>query len=71
MRTLAIAGAAIAAIGAFIVFKGLSYTKEESVFKLGEIEAKVEQEHAVPQWIGGVALGAGAIMLIVGLSRRG
>jgi hypothetical protein len=70
MRYLSIGGAVLAALGLFIVFKGLSYSREESVFKLGEFEAKVEQKRQVPQWLGGVALGAGVVLVVVGLRKR-
>jgi hypothetical protein len=70
MRYLSIGGALLAALGFFIVFKGLNYSKEESVFKLGEFEARVEQKHPVPQWLGGVALGAGVVLVVVGLRKR-
>jgi hypothetical protein len=70
MRYLSIGGALLAALGLFIVFKGLNYSSEESVFKLGEFEAKVEQKRQIPQWLGGVALGAGVVLVVVGLRRR-
>jgi hypothetical protein len=70
MRYFSIGGALLAAFGLFIVFKGLNYSREESVFKLGEFEAKVEQKRQVPQWLGGVALGAGVVLVVVGLRRR-
>lgn len=70
MRVTLIAGVVLAALGAFVVFKGVSYTKEESVFKFGGIEAKMQQKNRVPEWIGGVALGAGLVLVIVGLKKR-
>jgi hypothetical protein len=70
MRSALIAGIVLAALGAFVLIKGLNYTREESVFKLGGVEATVKQRQAVPQWIGGVALGAGAVMIVVGLMRK-
>ncbi|RPH55126.1 MAG: hypothetical protein EHM84_00095 [Lysobacterales bacterium] len=70
MRYLSIGGAVLGALGLLIVFKGLSYSREESVFKLGEFEAKVEQKRQVPQWLGGVALGAGVVLVVVGLRKR-
>jgi hypothetical protein len=70
MRGALIAGFVLAAVGAFIVFRGVSYTQDESVFKLAGIEAKLQQKRRLPEWIGGVALGAGAVLFIVGLKRR-
>ena len=70
MRFLSIVGALLVAAGAFVVFKGVSYNKEESVFKVGQFEAKVQQRHDVPQWIGGLGLGAGAVLLVLGLRRK-
>jgi drug/metabolite transporter (DMT)-like permease len=70
MRVSLIAGAILLAAGLYIVIRGVNYSREESVFKLGDIEAKVQQQHAVPEWIGGVALGAGAVLLIAGLRKR-
>jgi hypothetical protein len=70
MRATLIAGVVLAALGAFVVFKGVSYTKDESVFKFGGLEAKMQQKHRVPEWIGGVALGAGLVLVIAGLKKR-
>lgn len=70
MRAVLISGAVLAAAGLFLVIKGGSYTREESVFKFGELEAKVQRQRAIPEWIGGVALGAGVVLLVVGLKKR-
>lgn len=70
MRGTLIAGLVLAALGAFVVFKGVSYTKQESVLKFGTLEAKMQQKHRVPEWIGGVALGAGLVLVIAGLKKR-
>lgn len=70
MRGTLIVGSVLAALGAFILIKGVSYTREESVFKLGGIEAKVQQERHIPEWIGGVALGAGLVLVVTGFKKR-
>lgn len=70
MRGTLIAGVVLAVVGAFVVIKGLSYTREESVFKFGGLEAKVEQKQRVPEWMGGLALGAGLVLVVVGLKKR-
>lgn len=70
MRSALIAGVILTLAGAFVVFKGVSYTREESVIKFGSLEAKMQQKHRVPEWIGGVALGAGLVLVITALRKR-
>jgi uncharacterized membrane protein len=70
MRAVLIAGAVLVAAGLFLVVKGGSYTREESVFKLGELEAKVQRQRSIPEWVGGLAVGAGAVLVVFGLKKR-
>ncbi len=70
MRVLAISAIVLILAGVWIIVRPPSYSQEERVFKLGDIEAKMQQEHVVPGWIGGIALGAGAVLLVVGLKKR-
>ena len=69
MLALQISGAALIVIGLWLMIRPPSYSREESVFKLGEIEAKVRQQHPVPGWAGGLALGAGLVLVVVGLKK--
>jgi drug/metabolite transporter (DMT)-like permease len=66
---LQISGAALIVMGLWLLIRPPSYSREESVFKVGEIEAKVRQEHPVPGWAGGLALGAGLVLVVVGLKK--
>ncbi|MET0988924.1 MAG: hypothetical protein ABW034_26350 [Steroidobacteraceae bacterium] len=70
MRVLQIVGAILIAAGLFTIIKPPSYSREESVFKLGELEAKVQQKHKVPGWVGGIAVGAGLVMVVVGFKKK-
>jgi hypothetical protein len=70
MRVSLVAAAILAVLGAFIIIRGVSYTREESVFKLGDLEAKVQQKRRIPEWAGGIALGAGLVLLVTGLRKR-
>ena len=70
MRRALIGGVVLSLLGAFILIKEVSYTREESVFKLGGIEAKMQQERRIPQWIGGLGLVAGLVLVVVGLKKR-
>jgi hypothetical protein len=65
MRALQISGLVLIAIGLWIIIRPPSYSREENVFKFGDIEAKMQQERPVPGWSGGVALGAGLVLLVV------
>ena len=70
MRGTLIVGVVLVALGAFALLRGVSYTREESVFKFGGFEAKMQQERQLPEWLGGLALGAGLVLLVVGLKKR-
>jgi hypothetical protein len=70
MRAAQISGAILIAIGSWVLIRPPSYTHEQSVLKIGEVEAKIRQQRSVPGWAGGIALGAGAVLLVVGLKRR-
>jgi hypothetical protein len=70
MRVLQIVGALLIAGGLFVLVKAPSYSSDKSVFKIGDVEAKVSQEHAIPPWAGGAAVVAGVVLLVVG-ARKG
>ncbi len=70
MRVVQIVGAILIAAGLFMIIRPPSYSREESVFKLGDLEAKVQQQHSVPGWMGGIALGAGLVLVVLGLKTR-
>ena len=65
MRILQIVGAILIAGGLFVLIKAPSYSSEKSVFKIGDVEAKVAQEHAISPWAGGAALAAGVVLIVV------
>ncbi len=65
-----VSGAVLIVIGVWMVIRPPSYSREESVFKLGDVEAKMQQERQVPGWVGGMALGAGLVLLVVGSKSR-
>jgi hypothetical protein len=70
MRALQISGAVLIVIGLWMIIRPPSYSRDESVFKLGDIEAKMQREHSVPGWVGGIALGAGLVLFVVGIKKR-
>jgi drug/metabolite transporter (DMT)-like permease len=69
MRTLQIIGALLIAGGLFVLIKAPSYSSDKSLFKIGDVEAKVSQDHAIPAWAGGAALAAGVVLVVVGARK--
>jgi uncharacterized membrane protein (DUF441 family) len=70
MRPQALIGIILIVIGAFVVFRGVSYRSKDEVLRVGGIKASVEEKRAVPTWAGGVAIAAGIILLVGGMKRR-
>jgi drug/metabolite transporter (DMT)-like permease len=70
MRASLVAGLVLIAAGVFLILRPPHYASEQSVFKLGDLEAKMQQERALPGWVGGVVLGAGIVLLGAGLFKR-
>jgi hypothetical protein len=69
MRILQVVGAILIAGGLFVLIKSPSYSSDKSLFKIGDVEAKVAQEHAIPPWVGGAALAAGVVLIVVGARK--
>ena len=70
MRPQALVGIILLVIGAFILFRRMTYKSKDEVLKVGDLKASVEQKHAVPTWAGGVALVAGLVLVAGGMKRR-
>jgi hypothetical protein len=70
MRALQVLGIVLIVAGLWVLVHPPTYTREESLFKVGNVEATMRQQHPVPAWAGGAALGAGVVILLLGLVRR-
>ena len=70
-RILAVLGALLVAGGLYVIIKAPTYSSEKSVMKIGDFEAKVQQEKQFPPWVGGAALGLGGVLIVVGLTKKG
>ena len=70
MRPLTLVGVLLLALGAFILFRGMSYKSKDEVLKVGDLKASVTEKHAVPTWVGGLAIVAGVVLIAGGMKRR-
>jgi drug/metabolite transporter (DMT)-like permease len=70
MKASLLAGLVLIAAGIFLLLRPPHYAREQSVLKLGNLEAKMQQERTLPEWVGGVVLGAGIGLLGAALLKR-
>ena len=68
MNPLVLVGILLAAVGGFILVRGLTYTKNRSVIKVGGLEASVEERQTIPTWVGAVAIVGG--LILIGAGKR-
>ena len=69
MRALQIPGLVLIVIGLWLIIRPPSYSHDETVLKFGDVEAKMQQQRIIPGWVGGVALGAGVVLVVFGLRK--
>jgi uncharacterized membrane protein YidH (DUF202 family) len=73
MKPVAILGVVLIVLGlAALAYQGVSYTTREKVIDLGPIQATAERQKTVPlpPVLGIVAVGAGVVLVIVGVRKR-
>lgn len=70
MKPLMLAGILIAALGGFVVFRGLTYTKDKSVIEIGGLKASVSEKRSIPTWVGVIGLVAGVGLIVAGAGKK-
>lgn len=73
MKATATFGAILIGLGVLaLVYRGITYTENETLFKVGPIEAQAETEEtlSLPPVLGIVAVLGGVILIGVGMRRR-
>jgi len=70
MKGLTLAGFLMAAVGIFILVRGLSYKSSDTVLEVGGLKASVEERRTVPAWIGVAAIVGGLVMVGAGARKK-
>jgi hypothetical protein len=70
MKPWLIAGILVAALGVVVLTRGIRYPSHHSSLRIGDVEASVQEQRAVPTWVGVAAVAAGAVMIGAGLRAR-
>ncbi len=72
MKPIMLVGIVLIILGvAALTYQGITYTTREKVLKIGPIEATKEKEKTIPlpPVLGGVALAAGIVLVIMGSKK--
>jgi hypothetical protein len=70
MKPMVIAGIVIAGLGAFVLLRGLTYTSQSNVLKVGDLQVTAEEHRTIPPWVGGVGIVGGLILIGAGVGKR-
>lgn len=73
MTAARIAGLVLVGIGLVgLLWGGISWTREKTIVDIGPIEARAEQRETIPVGpvVGGIALVAGIVLLVLPAKRR-
>jgi hypothetical protein len=73
MKPIAIFGAVLLIFGIVaLAYQGLTYTTKETVLDIGPLKATADREHRIPlpPIVGGAAVAAGVVLLIVGSRKK-
>ena len=70
MKGLVLAGILVAALGGYILLRGLSVTTSDTLVEVGGLKASVEEKRAVPSWVGVAAIVGGLVLVGAGARKR-
>lgn len=70
MKGLVLAGILVAAVGIYILVRGLNVTTSDTVLEVGGLKASVEEKRAVPSWVGVAAIVGGLVMVGAGARKK-
>lgn len=70
MRKFVIAGTLLIVVGLWLIIRPPALSHQENAFKLGEFQATFEERRPLPGWVGGIALGAGVVLVSLSVLRR-
>ncbi len=69
MHKRTLAGAILVIVGLWLILWPPRFGHQENTFKLGALQATFEEQRPIPGWIGGMVLGAGLVLVVMGLQK--
>lgn len=71
MRASLVVGILLVIAGAIVAARGFTYTSRQSVLKVGDFEATVQERRTISPWFGVGAVVAGIVIILAGQRRGG
>ena len=69
MRASVWVGIALIIVGVAVFLRG-GFTKKEKVVDIGPLEVSSEERQHVPQWVAGLVVAAGVVLVATGARRQ-
>ena len=72
MKPIMLVGIILIVLGVVaLAYRGITYTTQEEIAKIGPLEAKVEKEKTIPlpPVLGGLALATGVVLVVLGARK--
>ena len=70
MKGLVLAGFLVAALGVYVLVRGLSVTTSDTLVEVGGLKASIEEKRAVPSWVGVAAIVGGLVLVGAGARKK-
>ena len=71
MKITTILGIALVVGGAFLLFRGASFTSRRDVLDVGGLTVSAEERRPISPWIGAAVLLGGVALVLQGVRRKG
>lgn len=70
MRRMFPVGIVILAVGAWLLYRGVTFTSNRDVLEVGGIKVTAKERRSVPPWAGAAIIAVGAGLIIFGARKR-
>ncbi len=70
VRMSTIVGIVLIAVGAFLFYRGGSFTTNREVLKVGDLKVTAQERQPIEPWVAGAAVVGGLVLVASGMRRK-
>lgn len=70
MKPLLFIGIIVAVLGAFVLVRGATYSRNRTVVSIGDMHVSASERRSIPIWVGVAALAGGLVMIGTSVTRQ-